>query len=605
MIDNDLIKEIIDRADIVQVISSYINVIKKGKSYVAICPFHDDSNPSLHISPEKRIFKCFVCGTGGNAIQFVQKYENIPFMEAARKVAQMSNFSDPRLDRLNFKKTVDPKKDALYSCIDDLAKYYQSALNSEEGQEAMKYLSSRNISSEDIRKYRIGYAPKNGKATIAFLNAKGHSLKSIEDIGIAFAKADNATSDTNAGRVIFPLSSPDGQIIGFSARRIVDDGSSKYVNSPETLIFNKSKTLYNYHNAKESAPHDKYVYVLEGFMDVIALGKAGISSSIALMGTALTKEQIELLRRFNCEIRLCLDGDEAGQRAMMKMVGLLNKAGIRTRIVDYGGDLRDPDDILQEEGKEALVNKMSKLIDTFDFQVSYYENTKKLSDPQERNKVMNYFIPFIRNIKPGIDRDNYIVRLSKATGYEVEAIRHQINLAPAGKKTIEEYDNDDVVSFEWNDYAKTTTRLVGAERAIIYYMLNNYDAISYYEKNIANMYDKVYEEIASYIQEVASNVKAVPDVATLMATIAGDENANSDELCGKIAAIIDDNFHPPYSKSTMDEAFAVMNEEKDRIYQANRFKEELEGKTQDEKAKLLTERSKNVWNKLKRKKGGI
>lgn len=340
-------------------------------------------------------------------------------------------------------------------------------------------------------------------------------------------------------------------------------------------------------------------------MDVIALGKAGISSSIALMGTALTKEQIELLRRFNCEIRLCLDGDEAGQRAMMKMVGLLNKAGIRTRIVDYGGDLRDPDDILQEEGKEALVNKMSKLIDTFDFQVSYYENTKKLSDPQERNKVMNYFIPFIRNIKPGIDRDNYIVRLSKATGYEVEAIRHQINLAPAGKKTIEEYDNDDVVSFEWNDYAKTTTRLVGAERAIIYYMLNNYDAISYYEKNIANMYDKVYEEIASYIQEVASNVKAVPDVATLMATIAGDENANSDELCGKIAAIIDDNFHPPYSKSTMDEAFAVMNEEKDRIYQANRFKEELEGKTQDEKAKLLTERSKNVWNKLKRKKGGI
>jgi DNA primase len=327
MYDRDLIDKILASADIVTIISAYIPVTKKGRSYVALCPFHDDKNPSLNISKEKQIFKCFVCGTGGNAITFVEKYEKISFEEAVRKVADLINFHDERLEKQAYHAYVNPELTPLYACISDLEKYYQYALSIPEGKLASDYLAGRHISPDQISKYGLGYAPMDGAKTVQYLQAKGHSLKAIEDIGIALAKKEG-TSDSNAGRLIFPLFDADGQVVGFSARKLKEEQSPKYVNSPGTRIFDKGKLLFNYQNAKNTARHDGYVYVLEGFMDVMALDKAGIPSAVALMGTSLTNEQISLLRKLNCEVRLCLDGDAPGQAGMMKMITLLNRSGI-------------------------------------------------------------------------------------------------------------------------------------------------------------------------------------------------------------------------------------------------------------------------------------
>lgn len=601
MYDRDLIDAILKSADIVTVISAYIPVIKKGRSFLAVCPFHDDKNPSLNISKEKQIFKCFACGTGGNAITFVEKYEKISFEEAVRKVADIVGFHDERLTKQAYHAYVNPSLTPLYDCINDLEKYYQYALTIEEGKVASDYLAGRNIDGGEIVKYGLGYAPKDGQSTVKFLQAKGHSLKSIESIGIALAKLQG-TSDNNAGRLVFPLADEDGQIVGFSARRLADDGSTKYVNSPETPIFHKGNVLYNYHNAKQTARHDGYIYVLEGFMDVMALGKAGINSAIALMGTSLSNEQILLLRRLNCEVRLCLDGDAPGQVGMMKMITQLNRAAISFRLVSNPGDLRDPDDILQESGPEALKTSMSHLVDAFDFQIDYYTNVKKLDSPEEKKKVMTYFLPFLRNVPAGLDRDNYIVKLSKATGYEGKAIRDAINQADPDDLTQEETTYIDEVEFErLHPEKRVLKRLIKAEREVLYYMLGNVDAVKYFETSIDSFYYPLYNEIANYVVDYVEKRQSPVEVSSLLGDIANSGAENADELESKVSEIATDSYHPPFQKKILDDCSLAIHEEKDRLHDEKATESALSGKSEEEKALIIQEYARRRAERLKSK----
>lgn len=599
MYDRDLIDKILASADIVTVISAYIPVTKKGRSYVALCPFHDDKNPSLNISKEKQIFKCFVCGTGGNAITFVEKYEKISFEEAVRKVADLINFHDERLEKQAYHAYVNPELTPLYNCIDDLEKYYQYALSIAEGKVAADYLTERHLDAGQVNKYGIGYAPMDGAKTVQFLQAKGHSLKSIEDIGIALAKKEG-TSDSNAGRLIFPLCNPDGQVVGFSARKLHEEQSPKYVNSPGTRIFDKGKILYNYHNAKNTARHDGYVYVLEGFMDVMALDKAGLPSAVALMGTSLTAEQISLLRKLNCEVRLCLDGDAPGQAGMMKMITQLNRSGIAFRLVSNPGDLRDPDDILQESGSEALKTSMNHLVDAFDFQVDYYTNVKKLDSPEEKKKVMMYFIPFLRNIPAGIDRDNYIVKLAKATGYEIRAIREQINAIGPEEVTSEETAYIDQIETERLHPEKVMLkRLLKAEREALFYMLADMGAVKYFEQHIDNFYYPLYNEIANYVVDYVEKRKTPVDVKSLLGDIAGSGADNADEVEAKVSEIVSDSYHPPYSEKTIGDCALAIREEKDRAYDEETTEKAIEGKSEAEKTRIILEYSKRRAERLR------
>ena len=563
MYNQDLVEAVLKHADIVQVISAYIPVEKKGRNYVALCPFLDDKNPSMQISTEKQIFKCFVCGTGGNAISFVEKYEKIPFAAALRKVAQICNYNDPRLVEDAPKAPINPALTKLYDCINDLQNYYRYALSIPEGEEARQYLLGRDLDAATQEKYGIGYAPKDGQLTVKFLQAKGHSLKSIDDIGIALARGET-TSDHNAGRVIFPLRDAKGQVVGFSARRIKDDGTSKYVNSPETQLFHKGNVLYNYHNVVDSARRDGYCYVLEGFMDVMALDKAGIPNAVALMGTALTPQQVQMLKRLRCEIRMCLDGDGPGQAAMMKAASLLAKSGVRCRFVDYQGDLRDPDDIIRQDGAEALKAKMERLIEPIDFQLAYYTHSRKLETAEERKKVLMAFLPYLRERPAGIEFEDMLVKIADATGYQAEAIRELVRQNPKTESI------DDGVTLEiprvdqtsGPGLARMLSRLENAERALLHYMLLSREAIDYFEKHVETFSSaSLYRTISEFLLEFRQDHEGDPDLSLLIASIEGSGIDDADKLSDQVSQIATDTTLPPFNDKALSDCATIIAEE--------------------------------------------
>ena len=605
MYSQDLIDSVLKNSDIVSVISSFIPVQKKGRSYVALCPFHDDKNPSLSISKEKQIFKCFVCGTGGNAIGFVEKYLKIPFMEAVRKVAEISGYHDPRLTSEAPQIKVDEGRKRLRDCINDLAAFYRYSLSIPEGEKAREYLKKRNLDAQQQAKYQIGYAPLDGQTTIKFLQAKGHSLKAIDDIGIALAKTEG-TSDHNQGRLIFPLWDPKGQVVGFSARQLEKDGTSKYINTSETPLFHKGSILYNYHNVAVSARRDGYCYLLEGFMDVMALEKAGLPNAVALMGTSLTPDQVNLLRRLGCEIRIGLDGDNPGQVASMKAATMLSKAGLPVRIVDYQGDLRDPDDILQQEGGEALKSRMERLLDPIDFALAYYTVTKRLESSKERQALLERFLPYLRSKPAGIEFEDTLVKVAEATSYKPEAIRellrqNQSNVGPAEGEEKTLYRRK--VGRGKSKEAYMLDRLYAAERMLLFYMMHEPEAIEFYNQSVGNFRHSLYEEAANYIIEYRQSKgqdTSDIDVSALLGFVDGYGGEEAEPVEKALSSLAFEKSYPPYDKEVLESCLRTIQEESDLAADKMKAKREVDqGSLHDGAAanKELADKIREKWNK--------
>ncbi len=606
MIDSkleELTRDVLAHSDMVGVISSYIRLTKKGRNYWAPCPFHDDSNPSLSVNPEKRIWKCWVCGFGGTEINFVQRYEKIGYFEALKKVAEINGFVDPRLEGFVKQKPVDEKKVPLLKALNDLTIYYQYALSTEEGKEGLDYFESRNLDAACRTKYRLGYSFKDGKATCDFLQSKGHSLKTIDDIGIAVLSNGNYV-DKSAGRVIFPICDADGNVIGYSARRLGSGSEAKYVNSPETYLFHKSNVLYNFHIAKEKAKLNGYVYVCEGFMDVFALGKIGIDNAVALMGTALTKEHIGMLRSLNAEVRLCLDGDLPGQKAMMEASKALAKAGINVRIVDNQNSPKDPDEILNQDGPEALKRYVNNLISRIDFALNYFKNTNPLTTLDSKKALIKQFIPILLDIKSQLELDSYLIKLAGVTGFEVQAIRELLKKARLEAKQSSK--DPSVVIRDFHPERKVLRRLELAERELLYQMLNNQEAIYFYEENVGGFYDDVYREVANYVIDYAKihdNFK----MHDIMSSIESSELENKDSL---VREIVDMSLEPMHnttcSKELLNNLLSSMNEEKEKIFEKDTLELSLSGKDPLEKARILAEynRRRMKAEEEKKKNGG-
>ena len=592
--DKDLIESVLKHADIVKIISSYLSVIKKGKDYVAICPFHDDTNPSMHINPEKQIFKCFVCGTGGSAITFVQKYEHINFMDAVRKVAELSGYSDPRLEQKQFVKKVDSKLEPLYKCTRDLTLYYQYALGTEEGREGLEYFESRHLDSSLRAKYQLGYAFKDGESTIKFLQSKGHSLKTIEDIGISTIYSSGNIYDRNQGRVIFPICNQDGDVVGYSARRLKDGtNEAKYVNSPETKIFVKSNILYNYHIAKEKARIAGYIYVLEGFMDVFALARIGIDSAVAIMGTALTKEHIQMLRKLNVEVRVCLDGDLPGQTATIKIARELTNEGIPFRIVDNVGSTMDPDEILNNEGPEQLRYYLNNLISREDFALNYYKRSNPLKTVEEKKAFVKEFIPILVGVKTQLELDSYLRKIADITGFEAESIR---DLVKRAKRSQSENKFNEVM-YDFHPERKALKKLENAERELLYQMLLNVSAIKYYEQFIGNFYDVVYRQIAAFVIEIYKTDGQI-DPLSVISLIESSDIENADELIREITNTMSETTHPDFcSEELLNNLKQSIQDEKQSLFEKEVLAESMKGKSPLEQARIL-----NEYNRRRAKK---
>ena len=439
----------------------------------------------------------------------------------------------------------------------------------------------------------------------------GFSLKTIEKTGIGTIYGQKI-KDNNAGRVIFAITNEEGEVVGFSARQLVEDKErGKYINSPEIVggVFHKSSILYNFYNAQLEARKNKYIYVVEGFMDAIALDRAGIKSVVATMGTALTKEHIRLLRLLNCEVRLCLDNDTAGQDAMIKCARLLKENNINVSFVSNNQKVqgKDSDEILKNSGEQALKDYLNNLISEGEFILNYYSNKYDLSTLNNKQLLINNFIPFLANLKNNFDLEFYVNKLSSLTSFSTKSIYKQIEI------TKKPQFEDDIYNDTYNEKTikitnkiknkKQLSRLENCEKTILKYMLEDKEAVKQFDNGLGYFTNKIYQEISNLIQDYLAKYNENYSVANVVNYVnAFDGQINEEtktKMINEITSIsIENSNYPPYTKEEMDECIKIVEETK-KIYRDKEvFIETSQGKTLEEKAKaaqrLIEERRKSL-----------
>ena len=466
MNDNDLIKEVRSASNIVDVISSYLPLVKKGKNYFGVCPFHDDNNPSMSVSEDKQIYKCFSCGASGNVFNFVMDYEKIDFKSALYLLAKRSGINVSN----NLVKT-NNKNDKFYEIYNIAEKYYQNNLNTSLGLEAKSYLHNRGIDDELIKHFKIGLSLKEQDGLVNLLVKKNYSIKDISLIGLS-----NMDKDLYINRIMFPLFNTNGDTIGFSGRIYNTKSDSKYNNTRETLIFKKGENLYNYHLAKDEARKEKSLIVVEGFMDVIRLYSIGVKNVVALMGTSLTKEQTTLIKRTSTNIILMLDGDNPGKKAIVNVGHILEEENLRVNVVALPEEL-DPDEYILKYGKERFINLLNNPIEYSEFKINYLKEGKDLTKIDEQSSYVNEVLQELSNIDDDIKKELILKKIEKEFNLDIEFLRNKLqNMQKSGKiETLKK--PDDVKLIKLDKYQKATY-------AILNEMLNNYNAIKTYEKRL-------------------------------------------------------------------------------------------------------------------------
>lgn len=486
-------------ADIVKVISSYIPLKRSGKNFVGVCPFHDDTSPSMFVSPDKQIYKCFACGASGNVFTFVQNYENIEFKQAVKKVCDLTGQKVEGLSNEVFKKFVDPEKEVLYKIFEDLTKYYMYLLHSTEGKDALDYLRKRGIDDSIIEEFQIGYSPADSRASIKYLQNKGYKNDDIIKAGIG-AFRNGEVFDMYSNRVTFPLCDSYGRVIGYSARKISNDpNEAKYRNTNETPLFHKSDVLYHYHKADKTARKDGFVYVLEGFMDVIALYRIGIKSAVAIMGTALTQEHIKLLKKLNCEIRMSLDGDLPGQMATYKNLQLFKDLHKKVKVVNKNVDSKDADEILSTQGGEALYNSLQDLSSPLDFTIKYLQGNFNLNNYDDKqgfiNTIKDVFLAF--NLDD-LSFDYYSKQISNLTGFSINLVQDILRNKSSNKNPTFTRKRQEVAI---NNYEIKLNKYEKIEKIYLQYMLKDNKYINVFNEDIGFMQNQAYRRILSIIND--------------------------------------------------------------------------------------------------------
>lgn len=482
----DEILNIQRKVNIVDVIQNYLPIEKKGKNYFAICPFHDDHNPSLSISPEKQIYTCFVCGASGNVFNFVMNYENISFTSAVLKVANLAGINiDIKQDKKE--KIKDNRYDSYYKIFDIANKYYQNNLNSVYGSKALSYLKERNITKDVIKEFEIGLS-LNDNLISKLLSSKGYSLNSLEELGLCGVK-DKFLYDIFRNRIMFPLKDSLGNVVGFSGRIYNGEKDSKYINSKESVVFKKGKTLYNYKNALKEAKERKQIIIVEGFMDVIRLYTIGIKNVVATMGTAITKDHVSLIMKLSKNVVLLFDGDKAGEKATISAIDELSKVNIEPKIIRLEDDL-DPDDYIIKKGKDAFLMHLNNPISKLDFVLNI---KRRKTDFKDYNEISNYIKEAAKEISKIDDQIVYelsIKRLSKETLVDVDTIKNIIGNIPSTKKEV-----------IYKPKKIKMDKYELAENYLIHYMLRDPNAILVYQNNVSYLSSKNLNLLAVKILE--------------------------------------------------------------------------------------------------------
>lgn len=421
---SELIRQISEANDIVDIVSKYVPLKQKGRIYSACCPFHSEKTPSFTVNREKQLYHCFGCGAGGDLYKFLMEKENISFVDAVKMLAEKAGIELPSEDNYNskFEKEQSEKRNELYEIHKLAAKFFFN--NIRNNRKALLYLKDRGIDSKTIKKFGLGYAPDSWTALYDFLKRKGYKDERLLESGLVLKGKNNKPYDRFRNRVIIPIFNTMGKVIAFGARKMSDeDNGPKYLNSPETPIFNKGEQLFNLNHAKGELRNNPLI-IVEGYMDVIALEKFGFRNSAAALGTAFTPKHSKLISRYTKDIILCFDGDSAGEKATFKAIDILNNSDLNIRVLRLPVE-HDPDSFIREKGTEAFQNEIEKSIPVIDFKLKILERDNDFTTSQG---ILNYIEESCKVLKDlsEVQQEFYINIVSGKTGINSEAIKHQI-----------------------------------------------------------------------------------------------------------------------------------------------------------------------------------
>lgn len=418
----ELIEEVRTRNDIVEVISGYVRLQKKGSNYFGLCPFHNEKSPSFSVSPGKQMYYCFGCGAGGNVITFLMEYENQTFPEAVRTLAQRAGIALPEADDSKEARQADSRRAKLLEINKEAAKYFYYQLRTERGSVGMEYLRKRKLSDETMNHFGLGYANKYSNDLIQYLKSKGYSEDLIRDAGLCNVDEKHGMYDKFWNRVMFPIQDINHRVIGFGGR-VMGDGKPKYLNSPETEIFDKSRNLYGLNFARTSRKGN--VILCEGYMDVIAMHQAGFTQAVASLGTAFTSGQASLLRRYANEILLSYDSDGAGVNAALRAIGILKEAGMTGRVINLE-PYKDPDEFIKALGGEEFQKRLDHAENSFFFELRQLQKNYDLSDPEQKTAFHREIARRLCTFSEEVERENYIEAVAQKYHISFENLRRLV-----------------------------------------------------------------------------------------------------------------------------------------------------------------------------------
>ncbi|MCI8484995.1 MAG: DNA primase [Lachnospiraceae bacterium] len=416
---DELIEEVRSANDIVDVISGYVRLHKKGSTHFGLCPFHNEKTPSFSVSQGKQMYYCFGCGAGGNVFTFLMQYENATFQEAMETLAGKAGIELPKQEMSGRMKQEADKRARLLEIQKAAAKYFYAQLRMEQGSVGMKYFLKRGLSQEIMRKFGLGYSNKFSDDLYQYLHKQGYEDGILKDSGLVAIDEKRGGRDKFWNRVMFPIMDANHRVIGFGGR-VMGEGEPKYLNSPETMIFDKSRNLYGLNIARASKRD--YILLCEGYMDVIALHQAGFDNAVASLGTAFTSGHASLLKRYTKEVYCTFDSDQAGIKAALRAIPILKEAGLTAKIVDMR-PYKDPDECIGAEGAEGYQKRIENAKNSFLFEIEVLEQEYNLKDPESKTAFYNEIAKKMLGFEETVERDNYIEAVAEKYHMGFENLR--------------------------------------------------------------------------------------------------------------------------------------------------------------------------------------
>ena len=423
---DDIIEEVRMKNDIVDVVSQYVKLTRRGSTYFGLCPFHNEKTPSFSVTPSKQMYYCFGCGAGGNVFNFVMEYENYTFGEALQHLAERAGVQLPKIEYSREARQKAEERAALLEINKLAARYFYYQLRRESGKTAYAYLTGRGLSEETIKKFGLGYSDKFSDDLYKFLKSKNYSDMLLRDSGLFNVDERHGMYDKFWNRVIFPIMDVNNRVIGFGGR-VMGDGKPKYLNSPETKIFDKSRNLYGLNVARTTRKN--YLILCEGYMDVISMHQAGFTNAVASLGTALTSGHASLLKRYTQEVLLLYDSDDAGVRAALRAIPILREAGVTSRVVNLRPH-KDPDEFIKALGGEEFEKRLEQAMDSFMFRVHMAQREFSMKEPQGQNRFFERCAQMLLELSDELERNLYIEAIVKDYrnyGISVEDLRKRVN----------------------------------------------------------------------------------------------------------------------------------------------------------------------------------